>query len=109
VMPMYKKGETVEQLTVDKGKQPLINVVTPHAVSLLMKRGESADSFSKEVVIKQAVDAPVSRDQVVGHIFIRTKDGKEVNRIDLYPEQTIEKAGMWEILKRTTKNVLISY
>ncbi|WP_103105313.1 D-alanyl-D-alanine carboxypeptidase family protein [Brevibacillus reuszeri] len=109
VMPMYKKGETVEQLTVDKGKQPQINVVTPHAVSLLMKRGESADSFNKEVVIKQVVNAPVNRDQVVGHIFIRTKDGKEVNRIDLYPEQTIEKAGMWEILKRTTKNVLISY
>ncbi|MGG1663895.1 D-alanyl-D-alanine carboxypeptidase family protein [Brevibacillus sp. NRS-1366] len=109
VMPMYKKGETVEQLTVDKGQQPQINVVTPHSVSLLMKKGESADTFTKEVVVNPSVNAPVSKEQVVGHIFIRTKDGKDVNRIDLYPEQTVEKAGMWEILKRTTKNVLISY
>lgn len=109
VMPMYKKGETVEQLTVDKGQQPQINVVTPYAVSLLMKKGESADTFTKEVVINPAVNAPVAKEQVVGHIFIRTKDGKDVNRIDLYPEQTVDKAGMWEILKRTTKNVLISY
>lgn len=56
-----------------------------------------------------AVNAPVSKDQVVGHIFIRTKDGREVNRIDLMPEQQVNKANMWEILKRTTKSVLISY
>ena len=106
VMPMYKKGEAVQQITVDKGAQPQINVVTPHAVSLLMKKGETADDYQKEIVLEQTVHAPVSKDQVVGHIFIRTKDGKEVNRIDLYPELTVEKAGMWEILKRTTKKVL---
>lgn len=109
VMPMYKKGEAVQPITVDKGQQPQINAVTPYAVSLLMKKGESADTYTREVVINQTVNAPVSKEQVVGHIFIRTKDGKEVNRIDLYPEQSVEKAGMWEILKRTTRNVLISY
>jgi D-alanyl-D-alanine carboxypeptidase (penicillin-binding protein 5/6) len=109
VMPMYKKGEAVQPITVDKGQQPQINAVTPYAVSLLMKKGESADAYTREVVINQTVNAPVNKEQVVGHIFIRTKDGKEVNRIDLYPEQNVERAGMWEILKRTTRNVLISY
>ncbi|MCM3077969.1 MULTISPECIES: D-alanyl-D-alanine carboxypeptidase family protein [Brevibacillus] len=109
VMPMYKKGETVQQLTVDKGQQPNINVVTPQSVSLLMKKGENAEDYQREVVVNKTVNAPVNKDQVVGHIFIRTKDGKEVNRIDLYPEQTVDEAGMWEILKRTTKKVLISY
>lgn len=109
VMPMYKKGETVESLTVDKGQTPKVNVVTPQAVSLLMKKGESADTYTKEVVMNRSVNAPLSKDQVVGHIFIRTKDGREVNRIDLFPEQQVNKASMWEILKRTTKVVLISY
>ncbi|WP_400163850.1 D-alanyl-D-alanine carboxypeptidase family protein [Brevibacillus sp. TJ4] len=106
VQPMYKKGESVQQITVDKGAQPQVDVVTPHAVSLLMKKGEKAEDYQQEVVLDQTLNAPVSKDQVVGHIFIRTKDGKEVNRIDLYPEQAVEKAGMWEILKRTTKKVL---
>lgn len=109
VMPMYKKGESVQSITVDKGHKPQVNAVTPYAVSLLMKKGESPESYVKEVVLGPTVNAPLSKEQVVGHIFIRTKDGKEVSRIDLYPEQTVDKAGMWEILKRTTKNVLISY
>jgi serine-type D-Ala-D-Ala carboxypeptidase (penicillin-binding protein 5/6) len=109
VQPVYKKGEVVQPITVDKGKHPQVNVITPQAVSLLMKRGESPDHFTREVVLNRTVYAPVSKDQIVGHIFIRTKEGKEVSRIDLYPEQSIEKAGMWEILKRTTKHVLIGY
>ncbi|MFY0542984.1 D-alanyl-D-alanine carboxypeptidase family protein [Brevibacillus sp. H7] len=109
VLPLYKKGEVVQQLTVDKGKLPQVNVVTPHAVSLLMKKGESAELYNREVVLNRTANAPLGKNDVVGHIFIRTKEGKEVNRIDLYPDQTIEKAGMWEILKRTTKNVLICY
>lgn len=109
VMPMYKKGEPVRTLVVDKGQKPQINAVTPHAVSLLMKKGESADTFQKEIVINEAVHAPIAKNQVIGHIFIRTKDGKEVNRIDLFPEDQVDKANMWEILKRTTKSILISY
>jgi len=109
VAPLYKKGDVVQQLTVDKGKQPQVNIVTPQQVSLLLKKGESPDQYTREVVLNKTVQAPVSKQDVVGHIFIRTKDGREVSRIDLYPAQTIEKAGMWEILKRTTKNVLICY
>ncbi|HZG81599.1 MAG TPA: D-alanyl-D-alanine carboxypeptidase family protein [Brevibacillus sp.] len=109
VMPMYKKGETVEQITVDKGQQPQLNIVTPHAVSLLMKKGEAAEDYQKEVVLNKTVNAPVQKDQVVGHIFIRSKDGNEVSRIDLYPEHAVNEAGMWEILKRTTKKVLLRY
>ncbi|USG63590.1 D-alanyl-D-alanine carboxypeptidase [Brevibacillus ruminantium] len=109
VAPLYKKGEIVQELTVDKGKLPSVKAVTPHSVSLLMKRGESAEQFEREVVLQSRVDAPLNKEQVVGHIFIRTKDGKEVNRVNLYPEQTIDRAGMWEILKRTTRNVFIQY
>ncbi|AWX55841.1 MULTISPECIES: D-alanyl-D-alanine carboxypeptidase family protein [Brevibacillus] len=109
VTPMYKKGEAVRALVVDKGQKAQINAVTPHAVSLLMKKGESADTFQKEIVINEAVHAPIAKNQVIGHIFIRTKDGKEVNRIDLIPEDQVDKANMWEILKRTTKSILISY
>jgi D-alanyl-D-alanine carboxypeptidase (penicillin-binding protein 5/6) len=109
VVPLYKKGEVVKQMTVDKGEQQQVNVVTPQSVSLLLKKGESPEMYTREVVLQESANAPVSKDRPAGHIFIRTKDGKEVNRIDLFPVQSIDKAGMWEILKRTTKNILISY
>lgn len=109
VFPLYKKGDVVKQLTVDKGKDPTVNAVTLQSVSLLTKKGETPDMYIREVVLNPSVYAPVTKTDVIGHIFIRTKDGKEMGRIDLFPEKTIEQAGMWEILKRTTKKMLIPY
>ncbi len=109
VFPVYKKGDPVQTVKVDKGKETTVNVITSQAVSLLTKRGETPDMYQKEVLVAPNVKAPVKKEDVLGHIFIRTKDGKEVARINLMPEKTIEQAGLWEILKRTSKNILISY
>nr|WP_246009532.1 D-alanyl-D-alanine carboxypeptidase family protein [Brevibacillus fluminis] len=109
VNPLYKKGDVVDQLTVDKGKVTKVNVVTPRAVSMLMKKGEKPDMFERQIVLNPPLYAPVSRDKAVGHIFIRTKDGKEMTRVDLYPEKTIEAANTWDLLKRTTSKVIVSY
>lgn len=108
VFPIFKRGEVVEQLRVDKGKEPKVNVVTSQAVSLLTKRGERPEMFTREVVLKPFVQAPVSTEDVIGHIFIK-KDGVEVARIDLHPQKTISQASLWEILKRTSKLILLSY
>jgi len=109
VHPLFKKGEKVQELQVDKGQEPTVHAVTTEPVSLLMKRGESPDNFTQEIVLNRSVPAPISKDRPVGHIFIRTKEGKEVMRVDLFPEKTIEQAGLWEILKRTSKKIMISY
>lgn len=109
VLPIYKKGEVVQSLLVDKGKHPAVNIVTPQSVSLLMKKGETPEHYVKEIVLNRSLHAPVKKSDVVGHIFIRSKEGKEMTRVDLFPEKTIDQAGMWEILKRTTRKILISY
>jgi len=108
VFPIYKKGDVVQKLPVDKGKEPVVNIVTPQAVSLLTKKGETPEMYNKEIVVQPSVRAPLGKTSVVGHIFVK-KDGKEVARVDLYPEKKIEKAGIWDILKRTSKRILISY
>lgn len=109
VNPLYKKGDVVKQLTVDKGRETKVNVVTPRAVSMLLKKGEKPDMYERQVVLAKHLYAPVSKEKAVGHIFIRTKDGKELTRIDLFPEKTIDTAGMWDLLKRTTSKVIVSY
>ncbi|WP_026074551.1 D-alanyl-D-alanine carboxypeptidase family protein [Brevibacillus massiliensis] len=108
VFPLYKKGDVIQIAQVDKGKRPTVNIVTSQPVSLLAKKGEKPDAFSKDIVMLPSLQAPVKKTDVVGHIFIK-KDGKEIARIDLRPDQTIEQAGMWEILKRSTRKILISY
>jgi D-alanyl-D-alanine carboxypeptidase (penicillin-binding protein 5/6) len=109
VFPLYKKGDAVKAINIDKGKEATVNAVTAQHVSLLTKKGESPDLYDKEVVLTPSIKAPVKKEEVIGHIFIRTKDGKEVMRVNLFPEKTVEQAGLWEILKRTSKNILISF
>lgn len=109
VNPLYKKGDVVDQLTVDKGKNTKVNVVTPRAVSMLLKKGQTPDMFERQIVLNKTINAPVAKEKAVGHIFIRTKDGKELTRVDLFPEKTIEKAGLWDFVKRTTRKVIVSY
>ncbi|WP_139489248.1 D-alanyl-D-alanine carboxypeptidase family protein [Brevibacillus dissolubilis] len=108
VYPVYKKGDVVQQLMVDKGRDAKVNIVTSQTVSLLTKKGENPDMYNKEVVLTPSIKAPVKKTDVVGHIFIK-KDGKEVARVDLFPEKTVDQAGLWEILKRTTRAIVVSY
>lgn len=105
VFPVYKKGEVIQPLRVDKGKETKVNIVTTQSVSLLTKKGETADLYTKEVVLDEFRKAPLKQTDVVGHIFIK-KDGRTVSRIDLYPEKAVETAGIWDIFKRTSKKIL---
>ncbi|MBG9788630.1 MULTISPECIES: D-alanyl-D-alanine carboxypeptidase family protein [Brevibacillus] len=108
VHPIYKKGDVIQQLSLDKGEETKVNVVTEQPVSLLTKKGENPNAFVKEITLASEVKAPIKKSNVVGHIFIK-KDGKEIARIDLYPEKTVERANMWDILKRTTQKVMFTY
>ncbi|AUM64703.1 MULTISPECIES: D-alanyl-D-alanine carboxypeptidase family protein [Brevibacillus] len=108
VHPIYKKGDVIQQLSLDKGEETKVNVVTEQPVSLLLKKGENPNAFVKEITLASEAKAPIKKSNVVGHIFIK-KNGKEVARIDLYPEKTVERANMWDILKRTTQKVMFTY
>ncbi|MGC5324478.1 D-alanyl-D-alanine carboxypeptidase family protein [Brevibacillus sp. SYSU BS000544] len=108
VYPVYKKGDIIQPINVDKGKQPRVNIITAQPVSVLAKKGETVDKYTKEIELRPFLKAPVKKSDVVGHIFIK-KDGQTVARIDLYPDQEVGPAGMWEIFARTTKKILISY
>lgn len=105
VFPLYKKGDVIQPLRINKGKETVVNIVTAQPVSLLTKKGETADQYTKEVVLEEYMKAPLKKTDVVGHIFIK-KDGQTVSRIDLFPEKAVESAGMWDILKRTSKKIL---
>ncbi len=105
VFPVYKKGDVIQPLQVDKGKETKVNIVTSQPVSLLTKKGEAPEMYTREIVLNPYMKAPLKKTDVVGHIFIK-KDGQTVTRIDLYPEKAVEPAGMWDILKRTSKKIL---
>lgn len=106
--PLYGHGEVIAERKVDKGNESLVRIVTPHQVSILAKKGEKLENYQKEIKVSENIIAPVKKGEVVGSIVI-SKDGQEISRTDLVIDRSVERATMWDLLKRTMRNMIVSY
>ncbi|GAB7386199.1 D-alanyl-D-alanine carboxypeptidase DacF [Bacillaceae bacterium] len=105
VHPVFKKGEIIERVAVDKGKEEYVNIVTSHQVSILTKKGEDPKRYEKEITIDRYIPAPVEKGEAVGHIIVK-KEGRELSKAELVAEKTVEKANFWELLRRALRKIL---
>ena len=106
--PLFQKGEVVSDIMVDKGASSKLNVVAAHRFGILTKKGEKIDEYEKEVILNEKISAPVKQGDVLGEMIIK-KQGKEVTKLDLVAEQSIEKANWWELWKRATRKMIVNY
>jgi D-alanyl-D-alanine carboxypeptidase (penicillin-binding protein 5/6) len=102
--PFYKENQVVRTVTVEKGKQETVNVVVPYRFSMLVKKGEKADQYQKVINLKAELKAPIKKGTKVGEVLIQ-KGGKTVSTVDLVAESSVEKAGWWELFKRSTRKM----
>ncbi|MDA8353282.1 MAG: D-alanyl-D-alanine carboxypeptidase [Firmicutes bacterium] len=96
---VYKRGEWIGHLRVDKGEKNRIEVRAPRQFSVLMRKGESPDDYQTRVEWKN-VHAPVRQGQVLGTVKV-IKDGKTLSELKLLSAREIPRAGLWKTLKRT--------
>jgi len=106
--PLVKKGDVITKIEINKGSLPEVNLTAQHHFGILTKKGESIDDYEKEIVINPVVDAPIKQGDILGHMFVK-KNGKEVARLDLVAEKTVGKANWWELMKRSTKRMILGY
>lgn len=97
-VPIAKKNQIVEELTVEKGKETKINVVAKEDLSALVKKGEEK-TVEKEIVLVKVLKAPLQKSQKIGEIII-TKDGQELGRVDIITEKAILSASFLDIFGR---------
>ncbi|EGK14217.1 D-alanyl-D-alanine carboxypeptidase family protein [Kroppenstedtia eburnea] len=100
---IYKPGQLIGKLQVDKGEKSMIEVRSPQQFSVLMKKGENADDYRTKIRWEK-LKAPVRKGQLLGAVEVE-KDGKTVSRMELVSAREIPKAGMWTILKRTARKL----
>ncbi|MBP1933529.1 D-alanyl-D-alanine carboxypeptidase family protein [Ammoniphilus resinae] len=104
--PFVKKGEAITKIEINKGSLSEMNLTAPHHFGILTKKGESINDYEKEIVVNPMVDAPIKQGEILGHMFVK-KNGKEVARLDLVAEQSVSKATWWELMKRSTKRMIL--
>nr|WP_305033881.1 D-alanyl-D-alanine carboxypeptidase family protein [Ammoniphilus sp. YIM 78166] len=104
--PMVKKGDVIAQVEVNKGSVDKMNLVAPQQFGILAKKGEKAEDFEKEIIVKEKVVAPIRQGEVLGEMIIR-KQGTEVAKLTLVAEANVEKATWWQLMKRSTKRLFM--
>lgn len=102
-MPIVEAGAVVERLGVNKGMEKEVQLVAAQDLNLLLGKGESKN-LQKKVVADQVITAPIQQGQKYGELLV-LRDGKEVGKVDLVAEKSIEKASLIRTLQNMVTNL----
>ena len=97
-------GKVVKNITVDKGVQEKVGLLTSAKVSVVVKKGEEK-GYQGRVEAPERVVAPVKKGQKIGD-YIVTRDNREVLRIPLVAGNNIPKRSFMQQLNKTIRGVM---
>ncbi|GAA4870706.1 D-alanyl-D-alanine carboxypeptidase DacF [Paenibacillus vulneris] len=103
-LPIVNKGDTLGQIKVSKGEQPVIPLTATQRYSLLLKKGDAAEGIRHEVQLNQDLKAPISMGQQVGKLVVYKGD-QVLSEFELTSPVDVKKAGLWVLTKRTAKRL----
>lgn len=98
---IHQTSDVLGKARVDKGAQKEVDVIVEEPLSILLKKGEKTDGLTEKVMIKDEIQAPVKQGDHIGEIIME-KDGKEYITKNLVASETVNKASLWQLMKRTS-------
>ena len=102
-VPIVTQGTIVERLKVNKGVEKELQLVAATDLNLIIGKGQNKN-LQKKIIADSVVNAPVAEGQKCGELIV-LKDGKEVGKVDLLAEKSIEKAGLIRIFQNMISNM----
>jgi D-alanyl-D-alanine carboxypeptidase (penicillin-binding protein 5/6) len=105
-VPIAKKTDIINQVRVSKGLEKEIDIRPADDVNILVQKGQE-NSLEREVVLPEYVKAPIMEGQKVGELIIK-QDGEIVDRVDLVSNSTVEKAGLFQMLRRIVMDWILA-
>lgn len=103
-LPIVNKGDSLGQVKVSKGEQPVVPLTATQRYSLLLKKGEAAEGIRHEVQLNQDLKAPIAMGQQVGKIVVYKGD-QVLSEFQLTSPVDVKKAGLWVLTKRSAKRL----
>ncbi|MBE3596492.1 MAG: D-alanyl-D-alanine carboxypeptidase [Hydrogenibacillus sp.] len=101
---LYPKGAEVGRVRVDKGEKASVRAVTPHTVSVLLKKGEQADRIETRLSLPEAVPAPVKAGDTLGELLVVA--GERTIRVPLLADTGSARAAFDTLLGRMFRRVV---
>nr|WP_246120303.1 D-alanyl-D-alanine carboxypeptidase family protein [Cohnella terricola] len=106
-VPIYKKGDPIGTLTVEKGKIDRIPLTAKHSYSVLLKKGDGGQDIRHELVLKNSLKAPIEIGQQVGKLVVY-RGNDVISEFPVESPLAVKRAGWWTLLRRTTGHLFFS-
>lgn len=101
--PIVEAGAVVERIIVNKGMEKEVQLVAAQELSLLLGKGQNKN-LQKKIIADQAITAPIHQGQKYGELVV-LRDGKEIGKVDLLAEKSVEKANFLRTLQNMVTNL----
>lgn len=105
-VPIVKKNQVVQEVTVEKGREEKVNIIAKDQLSALVKKGDE-NKVQKEIILPKNIKAPLTAGQKLGEIVLMV-EGKEIHRVDLVSEKAIESASAIDMFGKIIRKSLRS-
>jgi len=106
-VPIYKKGDVIGTLKVEKGKKANLPLVAQRSYSVLVRKGDAGSNIRHELVLDSGVVAPVKAGQRVGKVIVYR--GPEVmTEFAVEAPENVGRAGWWTLFKRSAGKLFMT-
>ncbi|WP_256758217.1 D-alanyl-D-alanine carboxypeptidase family protein [Cohnella sp. WQ 127256] len=106
-IPIYKKGDPIGTLSVEKGKIDKIPLSAKHSYSVLLKKGDAGKGIRHELILNPNVKAPVEVGQSIGKLVVY-RGAEVLTEFPVESPMAVTRAGWWTLLRRTTGHLFLS-
>lgn len=89
------KGDVIQNIDVNKGIEPQVNVVLEEDSSVLIKKGDTGN-ITQNIIMNENITAPITAGEVLGTIQYKSGDEIILER-NLVAETDIAKSNIWNI------------
>ncbi|MBW4828790.1 MAG: D-alanyl-D-alanine carboxypeptidase [Clostridiaceae bacterium] len=99
-----RKNDIIDKVLVQKGNVEKADVVLEKDAYILLPKDSKA-KVEKEIILPKSINAPVDKGKKVGEMILSV-DGKEIQKINLLINNTIDKAGFKNMFKKSFNKLL---
>lgn len=101
---IFKAGDTMGTVKVEKGKIAELPIVATHPYSVLLRKGGDAGSIRHELQIDATLKAPIKAGDPIGKLIVYQGD-QVMSEYIIGAPQSVERAGWWGLFKRTAQSI----
>ncbi|MFX3633547.1 MAG: D-alanyl-D-alanine carboxypeptidase family protein [Candidatus Pristimantibacillus sp.] len=104
--PIFKEGEEMGMIRIEKGATANLPLVAKHSYSILLKKRAKTEDIHYELQINESLKAPVKAGQPIGKLIVYQGD-QVLKEFPVEAPQSVDKAGWWKMLKRSFGSLFV--